>query len=188
MYGMVNNAVRSFVIESHGAQAWARICERAGVDQGEFAAVLPYDDALTLELIAQSSAATGDSVEQLLHKIGRYWVHFAVRSSFGPLVAFGGAHFEEFLGNLDAMHSKIKSSLPKLAPPSFKVEPLGDGTLRVSYLSCRDGLFPFVEGLFEGLSEHFGQEVAILGFEKLGPGRAQWILRVSDRDARLSAA
>lgn len=188
MYGMVNNAIRSFMIDNHGFETWEKICNEAGVDPGEFATVLPYDDSVSLDLITKSSAVTGASTEKMLRQIGRYWVHFAARSSFGPLIAFGGTHFEEFMGNLDAMHSKIKVSLPKLAPPSFSVEPQGDGTLRVRYRSCRDGLFPFVEGLFEGLSDHFGQPVDILGFEQLGSGDAQWLLRVGDPDQKLSAA
>jgi hypothetical protein len=188
MYGMVNNAIRSFIIESHGTETWEAICRNAGIDADEFVAVLPYDDALSLELVRQACAATDQGTDALLHQIGRYWVHFAARSSFGPLIAFGGAHFEEFMGNLDAMHSKIKSSLPKLSPPSFCVERQGDGNLRVLYRSCRDGLFPFVEGLFEGLSDHFRQPVDILVFERLGPGEAQWILRVGRRDAELAAA
>jgi hypothetical protein len=188
MYGMVNNAIRSFVIENHGEDTWAQICERAGIDRGKFAAVLPYDDALSLEIIKQSAATIGTSMDQFLREIGRYWVHFAARSSFGPLITFGGAHFEEFLGNLDSIHSKIKASLPKLAPPSFRVEALPEGGVRVSYRSIRDGLFPFVEGLFIGLSEHFDQPVQILDFEQLGPGEARWSLRVGEIGARLPAA
>lgn len=187
MYGMVNNAIRSFVIDNHGSETWGRICGVAGIDQGEFAAVLPYDDALSLKIIAETAGVTGVSVETLLHEIGRYWVHFAACSSFGPLLAFGGSHFEEFLGNLDAIHSKIKASLPKLAPPSFSVEPRPDNTVRVHYRSSRPGLFPFVEGLFAGLAEHFGQPIEILDFEELGPGEARWSLRVGE-PLRLPAA
>jgi len=188
MYGMVNNAIRAFIDKKHGPDAWARICDRVAVDPGEFAALLPYDDALTMKLVTQAAKTTGMSVEALLTEIGRYWVHFAARSSFGPLLAFGGAHFEEFLGNLDAIHSKIKASLPKLAPPSFRVEAMPGDTVRVFYRSTRDGLFPFVEGLFKGLSEHFGQTVEILDFEKLGPGEARWNLRVGHNGAQASAA
>lgn len=182
MYGMVNNAIRSFVVEQHGPELWAEVCDRAGVDHGEFAATMPYDDAVSLQLVEQSSAVTCMTVDALLRAIGRYWVQFALRSSFGPLIHFGGTRFEEFLGNLDAMHSKIQASLPELAPPSFKVEGAEDGTILVSYRSVRDGLFPFVEGLFVGLSEHFGQPVEILGFERLGEGAAQWVLRVGERN------
>ena len=187
MYGMVNNAIRSFIRERHGTHAWDRICDELGIDRGEFAAMLPYDDAVTLELIEQGAKTTGMPVEALLREIGRYWVNFAARSSFGPLITFGGASIEEFLGNLDAMHSKIKASLPKLEPPSFRVEQRPDNTVRVLYRSSRQGLFPFVEGLFAGLAEHFGQPVEILRFEELGPGEARWSLRVGE-PMRLPAA
>lgn len=181
MYGMVNNAIRSFVIENHGAELWSQVCEHAGADHDEFAATMPYDDAVTLQLLQQSAIATRVSLDELLRQTGQYWVQFAARSAFGPLIQFGGAHFEEFVGNLDEMHSKIQASLPQLAPPSFAVEPTPEGTLIISYRSARDGLFPFVEGLFVGLSEHFAQRVEILGFERLGPGDARWVLRVGDR-------
>jgi len=187
MYGMVNNAIRSYVTESHGKDTWANICDRVGVDRGEFAAMLPYDDAVTLALITQAAQTMGLPIDALLREIGRYWVFYAARSSFGPLIAFGGAHFEEFLRNLDAVHSKIKASLPKLAPPSFSVEPGPDNTVCIHYRSSRDGLFPFVEGLFAGLAEHFGQPIEILGFEELGPGEARWSLRVGE-PLRLPAA
>lgn len=188
MYGMVNNAIRSFIIESHGERKWQLICDNVGVEQAEFAAVLPYDDALSLQLIDHAAAATGKSVEQMMHDIGRYWVHFAARSSFGTLMRFGGADFKQFVRNLDAMHSKIKASLPKLAPPSFRVEEDADGILLVTYSSTRTGLFPFVEGLFVGLSEFFDQSVDILDFDALGPGKAQWRLRVATSGMRLPAA
>jgi Haem-NO-binding len=187
MYGMVNNAIRSFVTESNGKDTWATICDRAGVDSDEFAAMLPYDDAVTIELITQSAQAMGIPVDAFLREIGRYWVIFAARSSFGSLIAFGGAHFEEFLRNLDSIHSKIKASLPKLAPPSFSVDARPDGTVRVHYRSSRAGLFPFVEGLFAGLAEHFGQPIEILDFEEHGPGEACWRLRIGE-PLRLPAA
>jgi guanylate cyclase soluble subunit beta len=187
MYGMVNNAIRAYVSESYGKDAWATICERAGVDHEEFATMLPYDDAVSLNLLDHTSRTIGMPAESLLREIGRYWIHFAARSSFAPLIAFGGGHFEEFLGNLDAIHSKLKASLPKLEPPSFDVERRPDGTLRVHYRSVRQGLFPFVEGLFEGLAEHFGQPVEFLRFEALGPGEACWSLRVGE-PMRLPAA
>jgi heme-NO-binding protein len=188
MYGMVNNAIRSFVIERYGSEAWTEVCREAGIDRGEFAAVLPYDDQVSMEIIARSANVTRNSVPDLLHDIGRYWVGFAARSSFGPLIRFGGSRFDEFLGNLDLMHSKIKASLPELAPPSFHVEALEGDLVRVTYRSTRDGLFPFVEGLFEGLSDHFRQPVVIAGFESLGPAAACWTLRVGACGAEQPAA
>lgn len=187
MYGMVNNAIRAYVRESQGDAAWSVVCERLAADPGEFAAMLPYDDAVTIALVTETARTIGEPFEAVLRDIGRYWVFFAARSSFGPLIAFGGTTFEEFLGNLDAMHSKIKTSLPKLQPPSFAVEQLADNTVSVLYRSQRHGLFPFVEGLFAGLAEHFGQSVEILDFLDLGPGEARWRLRVSE-PMRLPAA
>lgn len=188
MYGMVNNSIRSFILENHGPETWETIAENAGIDPGEFGAVLSYDDALTSNIIQQCSSATGIPVDDFLRQIGRYWVHFAASSSFGSLLTFGGKHFEEFLSNLDAIHSKIKASLPELAPPSFRVESVSADTVCVCYSSHRNGLFPFVEGLFVGLSEHFDQSVEILDFQALGPNKAKWHLRLGQTADELVAA
>jgi hypothetical protein len=55
----------------------------------------------------------------------------------------------------------MRSSFPEYRPPSFRVIALEPGLLQVDYYSEREGLLPFVEGLFEGLGAHFGEEVEL---------------------------
>jgi len=73
----------------------------------------------------------------------------------------GGRDLPQFLGNLDAMHSRIALSMPELRPPSFAVTQLAPGLLQVVYRSHRCGLGPMVQGLLEGLGEMFGTSVVV---------------------------
>lgn len=52
MYGMVNQAVKGFVEENHGLEMWRKIHTKAGAPES-FAAMSPYDDAITYNLVGQ---------------------------------------------------------------------------------------------------------------------------------------
>ncbi len=178
MYGMVNNAIRDYVRDAHGEAAWQEIAEKAGVDAGEFGSVTPYSDAVTLAIVGESCAVLDIEPEAFLFAIGQRWVRYAAQSSFSALLKFGGRNFEEIVQNLDQIHTRIKVSLPELVLPSFRVERASDEQLLVHYASQREGLFRFVEGLFHGLAEHFGQGIEIESFEPTGPNAATWRIRI----------
>jgi hypothetical protein len=179
MYGMVNNAIREYVIETFGAENWEKTARSADIETGEFGSVMPYDDAITFSIVGSACQVLKRDPGDFLRAVGVHWVNFGSRSAFSSLLRFGGHTFEDFVGNLDDMHLKIKASLPELQPPSFRVEPIHEGQIRVTYHSEREGLFPFVEGLFEGLSDYFDQPVEIVNFEQLSQGAGVWTLKVA---------
>ena len=160
MYGMVNQAVRSLVVEQHGDDVWGEIRDRAGAPD-TFAAMQPYDDAITYDLVGAASSILGAPPEVVLFLFGEYWVHNIATAHYEQLMSSTGTTFNDFVRNLDHMHQRIRVSFPDYRPPSFRVVELDDSTLQVDYYSERDGLLPFVEGLFTGLGEHFGVKLTI---------------------------
>ena len=188
MYGMVNNAIRQYIIQNHGEHRWVGVAETAGIGADEFGSVVHYDDSVTLSIITSACETLELEPANFLHVIGAHWVEYASSSSFSSLFKFGGHTVQEFIGNLDEMHSKIKVSLPDLRPPSFRVKTLENGHILVTYSSERDGLFPFVEGLFQGLSVYFEQPVEVLDFERHGGGSGTWTLMVAPRQAEKHVA
>lgn len=67
----------------------------------------------------------------------------------------------EFLGNLDALHTRLALSMPELRPPSFVVTEVAEQQLLVEYYSTRAGLAPMVIGLLEGVGDMFGTPVVV---------------------------
>lgn len=179
MYGMVNNAFRQYVIDREGENAWNDIVAKAELEIAEFGAMMPYDDSVTLSIIRAIVAQSGREAEELLRDVGRSWVGFAKSLPFAGLLAMAGRDFETLVSNLDDMHAKIKVSLPTICPPSFACRRRDDGLLEVTYQSEREGLFPFVEGIFEGLATDFGEQLEVVDVEPLSPSSARWTLKTA---------
>lgn len=160
MYGMVNDGVRTFIIESFGEKTWNRIAERAGVPVS-YEPLLAYDDAVTIGLVSAASEELNISPEQVLETFGDFWIDFASDTMIGRLLSFGGETLFENLYNLDEMHERIQLSLPHLAPPSFRFEESDGEWHRLHYRSGRDGLQPMVIGLLKGLARSCGTQIEV---------------------------
>ena len=161
MYGLVNRAVQGLVETAWGDAAWAAICADAGVDPAGFLAMESYPDEITYRLVAAASKHSGWSAEEILRAFGEYWVLYTGREGYGALMTATGSNLEEFLTNLDNLHSRVSTTFTELSPPSFRTEVVASDTLRLHYYSHRPGLTPLVVGLLEGLGQMFETRVAV---------------------------
>lgn len=160
MYGMVNKAVRGFVLKNFDEPTWGRIHTKAGVDEN-FIAMQTYDDDVTYNLVGAAHEELGIDVPVILHGFGEYWVSDVATASYADLMKKTGVGFIDFVKNLDHLHERIRTTFPNYKPPSFRVKELQPKTLQVDYYSHREGLLPFVEGLFKGLADHYGESITI---------------------------
>ena len=161
MYGLVNNGMRTFVVDAHGEDTWHAICEDAGVDVAEFETMTAYDDAITGALVGAISRHLDLPVAEVLEVFGTYWVGYSKQTAIGKLIDHGGETLWERIRGLDDMHERVQLTMPDLEPPSFDLEPLADGSQRLHYHSTREGLSPMVIGLLHGLAEECGVKVQI---------------------------
>lgn len=161
MYGLVNNGVRNFVLENYGEDTWSEICAKASVDADEFETMAAYDDAVTYALVGAVSSTLDVPAEKVLEIFGDYWVGYAKSTAVGKLIDQGGDTLWERLRGLDDMHERIQMTMPDLAPPSFDLEDMRDGTHRLHYFSERDGLAPMVVGLLHGLATECGVKIKV---------------------------
>lgn len=154
MYGLVNLAIRSLVIESAGESQWHAIRAAAGVSEDRFIAMESYDDSVTTNLVAAASEVLGVPAPELLEKFGEYWTRYTAEEGYGALLHAAGDTFEEFISNLDDLHARVGLQMPNLRPPSFALEG-GQGRWTLHYYSERRGLAPMVVGLLRGLAARF---------------------------------
>jgi hypothetical protein len=160
MYGMVNKAVRGFVLKNFDKATWNRIHTKAGVEE-DFIAMQVYDDDVTYQLVAAAQDELGIDSSVILHGFGEYWVSDVATASYADLMRKTGVGFVDFVKNLDHLHERIKVTFPNYRPPSFRVKELGPKQIQVDYYSHREGLLPFVEGLFQGLAKHYEETITI---------------------------
>jgi hypothetical protein len=161
MYGMVNRAIEQMVVSAHGPAVWENIKERAGVDVDIFISSEGYPDALTYNLVGAASAELGVPADQILEAFGVHWVVKTTQEGYSDMMSAGGKTLREFLLNLPNFHARLSMIFPHLAPPEFKVDDLGETSVRLHYFSGRPGLAPFVKGLMVGLGQSYNQRVIV---------------------------
>ena len=161
MYGLVNRALAEMVAADHGAEVWQEIKVASGIDVGEFHAMMPYPDDVTVGLIGAASARLQVPPPVLLRALGTYWIRYTAKEGYGDLLQLAGGSFPAFLQNLDAMHARVGLSFPELQPPSFHCTDVTEGSLTFHYYSERSGLTDMVLGLIEGLGQLFSLDVSI---------------------------
>lgn len=159
MYGLVNQGIRQMVTDMFGEPTWRAIHDKAGVEE-VFVAMEPYPDAVTLKLVAAASEVLQMPPEDVLKAFGTWWIGFA-GVEYASLISMAGDSFKEFMLNLNDIHVRVGYMLPKLTPPSFKVIPLSDTAFEVHYHSERQGLFPMVLGMIEGIATRFNESIDV---------------------------
>ncbi len=161
MYGLVNKAVEDLVCTRFGAQAWADIRAKAGIEVDGFVSMDPYPDTVTYRLVGAASEVLGLPAAAILEAFGEFWILYTGKEGYGELFSMFGDTFGEFLHNLDALHARIGLSFAQLRPPTFQCENTGEGTYTLSYFSTREGLAPMMLGLLRGLAKIFGTTVEV---------------------------
>ncbi len=161
MYGLVNKGVEELARAVAGDDGWERIRARADVHEVEFVGLTAYPDDLTYRLVGAASEELGMSTDEVLDAFGEHWVTYTAEQGWGPMLAAAGADLTTFLLGLDAMHARIRLTMPALAPPSFRCTDVTATSLRLHYHSHRDGLAPMVTGLLRGLGVRFDTQVQV---------------------------
>lgn len=151
MYGLINHALKEFLIARHGEDVWRHVETQLDLRE-PFVMMCQYPDTVTANMVAVASQALSWSPEVLLKDFGSYWVSYAAEGRYRDLFSMLGSTLPVVLQNLDLMHARIALSLPDLSPPSFRCTDVSSEGLTLHYYSLRPGLTAFVVGLVQGLA------------------------------------
>ena len=179
MYGIVNKAIESLVIENFGEAKWKIIKESSGIDVDFFMSNEPYDDDITYKLAGAVSKEMNITVSDVLITFGEYWVLKTGKEKYGSLMEAGGSNLKDFLRNLPAFHNRVMLFYPKLTPPEFKVTHEEERSLHLHYFSKREGLKEFVRGLLQGLGKLYNTPVQVELIEDRDAGADHEVFKVS---------
>jgi guanylate cyclase soluble subunit beta len=100
-------------------------------------------------------------------EFGKHWVLVTMSDHYAQMIKSYGKHAWELLGNLNLMHTHIRSTFLHYKPPHFELEPLDEHTAQFHYQSVRKGMTPFVSGLLAGIAELYGENIEVLNVEHL---------------------
>lgn len=162
MYGLINKALKSMIIERFGDDQWRKVMDAADVPDDSFITMRSYDDEVTYKLATAASDVLGAPLEACLELFGEYWISNVATDAYGPVLDVMGDSVESFLESIDALHDRISTTFINYVPPSFSVDYLESGDVKVTYMSQRVGLTPFVIGLFTGIGLRFEKDISII--------------------------
>ncbi|GAA3915517.1 heme NO-binding domain-containing protein [Litoribacillus peritrichatus] len=172
MYGMVNRAIKDYLITRYGNTLWETVLQHSQATEESFLSMSQYPDELTVSLLVEAAKATDQDIEKTLQDVGEFWVEFALNSNYGALLRATGNTIREVLENLDNLHSRLVSAFPELTPPSFWCsdtrhpntrQPDSEylEALELHYFSQREGLSNFVIGLVSGIAKMCNEDCRV---------------------------
>lgn len=161
MYGLVNKAIKGFVVKSFDEDTWVKICDNAGFEDYDFLSFQSYPDDLTFRLVGSASAMLGMSAESILEAFGEYWILYTASEGYSDMLSVSGSSFPEFISNLDMLHFRVSNIMPELRPPMFSSTMIDERSLELHYSSDRPGLTHMVIGLLRGLGKRFDLTVEV---------------------------
>ena len=161
MYGLVNKAMKGFVIKSFDEEKWKSICDKANFDDYDFLSFKSYPDDLTYRLVGAASQELSMTPESILEAFGEYWILYTASEGYSDMLDVSGTTFPEFIGNLDMLHFRVSNIMPELRPPMFSSKSISENSIELDYNSDRPGLTPMVVGLLRGLGKRFDLEVHV---------------------------
>ena len=174
MYGMINQAIKTMVIDNVDAGAWDDICSSMGISNGDFDSLELYDDQITLDLVVTISKKLEFTAADLLVSFGEYWVSYALNSEYKTLLSSFGESALELINSLDALHTRLELTFGNLEPPSFHTTKVSDHEAIVHYNSNRDmPLEYFVKGLLLGIFNMFNQSCTVELLDDPGDDKAR---------------
>lgn len=159
MHGSICCIVQRFVEDRFDEAFWNQILERANHPGLSLSPIKMYDDDVVVALLSATCEIVGVGLDDLLLEIGKF---------AGPeLISFAGAmlHPEwqtfELLKNVEALiHRTIRMLNSDARPPNVRVFSLSTDRLQVVY-SSRRGLCSFAQGIMEGVTDHFHEQIEI---------------------------
>ncbi len=161
MFGLVNQAIVSYVTRHHGDAALEALRSKTeGVDLNFFS-MEQYPDEWSVALVKTAAEIVGERPEILLEKIGEFWIEFVLEGDYADMISIGGGSVAEFLMNLDALHARVGQAFHDLRPPSFWCTDVTSDSLLLHYSSERDGLAPLAVGMIKGVGRMFDVEVSV---------------------------
>ncbi|MFN3619567.1 heme NO-binding domain-containing protein [Sphingorhabdus sp.] len=182
MYGMIHRAMKDMISELLGKEAWFALEKKLQIGPAELLTGMVYEDALTLDIVAEAAVRLNLTVDECLFEFGKYWIRYADRGSFSSIMDFTGRNLPNFINNLDHLHLAVSAAMPGTRLPSFRTLQSSNGHLEVEYRSDRVGMENFVCGLFQGLLERFCVDGQVLIVSR-GEKSIIFDIRYQDRDS-----
>jgi hypothetical protein len=161
MHGLVNRSIQYFITDTYGVNFWERVIDHAEVGFRDFDSFNTYDDALTVKLIAATSAILKRPLTTTLEDLGTYLVGNPSVYHVRRLLRLSGTHFTEFLTELEDLPERAKLALPDLDLPELRLLRCGPTDFQLSVDYPLPGAAYVVTGVLRAMADDYGALVVM---------------------------
>ncbi len=158
MKGIIINLLEDFIKENLGEERYEELLEACFPEPREpFVGPGSYPDKDLTALIDKTVDALGTTESETLHAFGRHCIRKLARRF--PSFFNQHHHAKAFLMTVNSIHElEVKKLYADADPPRFMCEEPSPDRLIMRYDSARR-LCPLIEGLIEGVAEHYGSSI-----------------------------
>lgn len=158
MKGVVFNLLEAFVVENWGEEAYEEILDLCPLQTKEpFVGPGTYPDVDLFTIATTAADRVGVSLPVALRAFGRFaFPHLAGKF---PAYTEEAKDAKAFLLGVDSViHVEVRKLMPEAVTPKFGYSGDVEDGLNIRYESTRK-LCYFMEGLLDGLGDHYGSQV-----------------------------
>lgn len=158
MKGTVVNIWLNTISKLYGEDTKNSILTQEGWDPRKLITPLEeIEDQKIFSLISAFAKKDGITSDELWRKIGQR----NIQSFYSWFPSYFDASCSmSFLMMMDRIHTQLTKMIPGAKPPRMIPEILGEKEMTITYKSKR-GLFQYLAGLFEGVSEHYQEKIDV---------------------------
>uniref|UniRef100_A0A3Q0KPP5 guanylate cyclase n=1 Tax=Schistosoma mansoni TaxID=6183 RepID=A0A3Q0KPP5_SCHMA len=153
MYGLLLEGLRNFIITKWSSEIWIEICTQANSPEIQFETRKVYDEALLPNLFQISSKLLDTPEDEIKFGMGISFVEYVGSKGYQGILRVLGRELRDFLNGLDNLHEFLRSSYPKIRPPSFFCVNESRTGITLQYRSHRTGFVPFFCGWMTELAK-----------------------------------
>ncbi len=160
MYGIVNRAIKNYVVAHYGAEKWNAVLNETGLNIDFNANDQPYNDGAVVTIANTLATLTGEPADRVLAAFGQSVIE-STREQRSSFMDNRGNNLKEYLINLPDFHNRIMLIYPELTPPEFQVTNIEHNSVDLHYISPTKGVRGFVKGYVQGLINLFNEKVKV---------------------------
>lgn len=152
-------ALRSFVVETHGAQAWHQILSDVGLQSALYLPTKVYPDEDAQKIVASAAELAGTPAQDLLCAFGEFLVPTLMKL-YGSLVEPEWKTLELIAHTEKTIHRVLRITGSGAAPPYLRVGMVSEEEVEVIYDSQRR-MCAVARGIVHGVAAHYGESVSV---------------------------
>lgn len=176
MKGIVFNVLEEIVRDEYGEDVWDDLLEASKLD-GVYTSLGSYPDGDLARIVAAASAALGLHSQEIVRWVGRKALP-QFRARF-PHFFTPHTQTRPFVLTLnDIIHPEVRKLYPGADVPEFEFDTSSPDVLIMHYRSHRK-MCAFAQGLVEGASAHFGENVIFTHAQCMHEGADECIFHIS---------